>query len=209
MQTQISKFFVKTENRTNFKAALLRKKQVADSDQDYTEMRLFQDDEDPNIIFVYERMLDDATLKTHQKTDVSVAVAQMVETAMTAEPDIISLRDTFPEPDHTKHPNPEDDVSAVFFIFKLHEEFHVRVVERFETHLKLTREEQGCILLDLYTVRDDKSRLAVYELWRQKSDLTDIHFNLEFAKETGALLNEAVVGNLGQYMNFVTEFSEV
>jgi hypothetical protein len=35
----------------------------------------------------------------------------------------------------------------------------------------------------------------------------DIHFNKPYSKVTGALMKEAVVGEMEQYMNFVTEIA--
>ncbi|XQF93177.1 hypothetical protein ACOBV9_03420 [Pseudoalteromonas espejiana] len=45
----------------------------------------------------------------------------------------------------------------------------------------------------------------MYEHWRSESDLWDIHFNQPYSIETGELLEQAVIGDMKQYMSFVSE----
>ncbi|WP_206542920.1 putative quinol monooxygenase [Lacinutrix algicola] len=128
------------------------------------------------------------------------------QTALQMAPDFYFLGDTNPLPDHSKSANPEDEVFIIFFIFKLKTEFRSQLLNQFEDHITHTRkEEKGNILFDLYTVDDQDDTLAVYEHWRKESDVWDIHFHQPYAEKTGKLMEEAVIGDLKQYMNFVTE----
>jgi hypothetical protein len=48
--------------------------------------------------------------------------------------------------------------------------------------------------------------LAVYEHWRKESDVWDVHFEQPYSVVMGALVQEAVVGDMAQYVNLVVEF---
>jgi len=63
------------------------------------------------------------------------------------------------------------------------------------------------LLFDLFTINGNDDTLAVYEHWRKESDVWDIHFNQPYSKVTGALMEKAVVGDMNQYMNFVTQIA--
>jgi len=45
----------------------------------------------------------------------------------------------------------------------------------------------------------------VYEHWRNESAVWDIHFRQTYSEVTGGLMKEVEVGEMEQYMNFVTE----
>lgn len=79
------------------------------------------------------------------------------------------------------------------------------MIAQFEKHITHTKNEAGNILFDLYTVDGSDDELVVYEHWRKESDVWDIHFHQPYAEETGALMEKAVVGDMKQHMNFVTE----
>lgn len=122
----------------------------------------------------------------------------------------MTLNDTTPSPLHENNPksaNEEDDIFIIFFIFKIKPGYREKILNQFKIHVPNTRaQEAGNIIFDLYTVEGQDDTFAVYEHWRKESDVWDIHFNQPYAVETGKLMNEAVVGELEQYMNFVTEF---
>lgn len=61
-------------------------------------------------------------------------------------------------------------------------------------------------MFDLYIIDGQDDTLVIYEHWRTKSDLWDIHFQQPYAIETGKLLEQAMVGDMQQYLNIVSEF---
>ncbi len=86
----------------------------------------------------------------------------------------MNLGETAPLPLYAKNPrrpNPEDEVFVIFFIFKFKEGYRERLLRRFEKHVVHTREEEGCLLFDLYTVEGAPDTLAVDEHWRKESDV--------------------------------------
>lgn len=108
---------------------------------------------------------------------------------------------------YTVKPETSDDVFIILFIFQFHETFRDKLLERFAEHIALTRTEEGCLLFDLYTIDGKDDTLVVYEHWRNESAVWDIHFKQPYSEVTGALLQEAIIGIMKQYMNFVTELT--
>lgn len=209
MLNQIKTFSVNPDTLDDFKNALVAAKAVADADPGFVEMRLFTGIDEPTSVYVYERLTDNTALQRHTGSAEAKAVQALTGTALQGPHSALVLSETVPAPDHSKLPDPDDDVCFVFFIFKVKESHHDKVIKRFETHVELTRAEPGNLFLDLYTVDGDRGTLAVYEQFRQQSDLDEVHFSLDFAKETGLLLGEAVIGDVGEYIKYVTEFTSV
>ena len=207
MLNQIVKFNVKPEFIDRFNEALIEDQKGADKEVGFHEMRLFADNKDPGIIFAYERLEDQAALDHHSAQDYTQKVMALAKTALIQPPEFFSLGETALAPDHSKQPNTEDDVCVIFFIFKFKEGYRDRLLAQFEEHIGHTRQEAGNILFDLYTVDGADDTLVVYEHWRKESDVWDIHFKQPYAEVTGALLAEAVEGDLTQFMNFVSEIN--
>ena len=209
MINQIVKFDVKSEHINEFKAALIADKKGAEQEVGSLELSLFQDNKQPNIFFAYERWQDQAAIDAHMAEPYTVKVLELAEVASQSPVEVMNLGETTPAPLYDANPNtanPEDDVFIIFFIFKIKDGYREKLLSQFETHVTKTRsEEQGNIIFDLYTIDGQDDTLAVYEHWRKESDVWDIHFNQPYAVETGKLMGEAVVGELEQYMNFVTE----
>jgi quinol monooxygenase YgiN len=205
MLNQIVKFNVKPEFVERFNEALIADKKGADQEAGFHEMRIFADKKDPSIIFAYERLEDQAALDQHSAQDYTKTVMELAQTALVQPPEFFSLGETALVPDHSKQPNAEDDVCVIFFIFKFKEGYRDRLLAQFEDHIGHTRQEAGNIIFDLYTVDGADDTLVVYEHWRRESDVWDIHFKQPYAEVTGALLAEAVEGDLTQFMSFVSE----
>jgi len=208
MITVISKFNIKPNHIEMFKTAMLENQKEVQKEAGNQEMKLFQDTNNPSIFFVYGRTKDEAALNTHVAETEDRGIEERVKDALAEPPTTYFLNETEPLPDHSKSANPEDDVFIIFFIFKIHKAFREKLLTQFKTHIEHTRkEEKGNILFDLYTVQNDETTLAVYEHWRKESDVWDIHFNQPYAVITGKLMEEAVVGDMKQYMHFVKEIN--
>ncbi|QXP58851.1 putative quinol monooxygenase [Olleya sp. HaHaR_3_96] len=206
MKSTIVKFTAKPEHKNTFAATLKEAQTATQKETGNKEIKVFVSKAEDNVFFVYERWADKAAITSHDKEPHTKKLMEVGQTALQSAPDFYFLGDTNPLPDHSKTANPEDDVFIIFFIFKLKTEFREALLEQFEDHITHTRkEEEGNILFDLYTVDNQEDTLAVYEHWRKESDVWDIHFNQPYAVKTGKLMEEAVIGDLKQYMNFVTE----
>lgn len=210
MITQIVKFTVQPEHSEAFQAALMVNQQGARAETGLLEMRLFAEKQQPHVFYAYERWKDQAAIAHHLTQDHTRALLNLAKTTLQSPVEVMNLNDTTPAPLHeanTKHRQPEDDVFSIFFIFKFKPGYRERLLQQFEKHITHTRQEPGNLLFDLYTVDGADDTLVVYEHWRQESDVWEIHFKQPYAEATGALLAEAVEGDLLPFMRFVTELA--
>lgn len=206
MKSTIVKFTTKPEHASGFATTLKEAQEATQKETGNKEIKVFVSKSDANVFFVYERWADKAAITSHDNEPHTQKLMQVAQTALQTAPDFYFLGDTNPLPDRSKSANAEDDVFVIFFIFKFNPSYRKEVLEQFENHIINTRkEEKGNILFDLYTVDEHEDTLAVYEHWRKESDVWDIHFHQPYAMKTGKLLEEAVDGDLKQYMNFVKE----
>ncbi|MDO6548807.1 putative quinol monooxygenase [Pseudoalteromonas carrageenovora] len=209
MITQIVKFNIKEQNIEQFKALLEDDKQGAKAETGLLEMRLYQDKNESGVFFAYERFEDQNAVDYHGAQGYTHALLQVLPEISQSAPEVMLLENTAPAPLHESNPkaiNPEDDVFILFFIFKIKPSFKEQLIERFETHVEQTRsQEPGNLVFDLYSIENNNDTLVVYEHWRNESALWDIHFNQPYALETAKLLEQAVIGDMKQYMSFVTE----
>ncbi|GAB0111410.1 putative quinol monooxygenase [Pseudoalteromonas distincta] len=209
MITQIVKFNIKDEYINQFKALLEDDKQGAKAETGLLEMRLYQDKNAPGVFFAYERFENQNAVDYHGAQVYTQALLQVLPEISQSAPEVMLLETTAPAPLYESNPktiSPEDDVFILFFIFKIKPSFKEQLIEHFETHVEQTRiQEPGNLVFDLYSIENNNDTLVVYEHWRNESALWDIHFNQPYALETAKLLEQAVIGDMKQYMSFVTE----
>ncbi|WP_415224838.1 putative quinol monooxygenase [Psychromonas sp.] len=206
MINKIVKFNVKPEHLNTFKKTLVEHKKNSQKEINFVEMRIYVDNQNSHLFFIYERFKDQEAVDFHITQPYTVKFGELLDAALAKPVEVFNLGETNPAPIALKTANPGDELFNIFFIFKIKEGKRARLLKQFEDHVSCTRqEEEGNLLFDLYTVEGDDNTLAVYEHWRKESDLWDIHFNQPYAKVTGALIEESVAGDMQQYMNFVTE----
>jgi len=207
MFNQIIKFNVKPEYREEFQQALLENQKASCLEEGNLLMRLYVDNQDQSLFFAYYRWANYASFESHIQQPYAKKLSRLAEKALATKVEIQNLSETSPAPVALKTADPDDMKFNIIFIFKIKPEFREQLLHQFEEHIIQTRTEQGCLLFDLYTVDGADDTLAVYEHWRKESDVWDIHFNQDYAKITGALMEKAVVGDMQQYMNFVTQIA--
>lgn len=210
MLTLIVKFEVKPEQLETFKQVLNDNKLGSVNEPGMLEMRFFEGKDSPTTIFAYERWASAEAHQAHVNQPYAKTLLQLAETALASPLEVMNLKDTAPAPLHENNPKqvqPQDEVFSIFFIFKIKQEFRAQLLQQFTSHVQCTRsKEPGNLVFDLYTIEGQGDTLVIYEHWRTESDLWDIHFYQPYAIETGKVLEQAIVGDMKQYMNFVNEF---
>jgi len=208
MLNRIIKIIVKPDYAAEVQSALIDMKAQTVQESGNKEMRLFVDKNQAHRFFVYERWQDETALAEHLKQPYTGhIVSEMQEAISTYE--AFELETVNPAPLYEKNPkkaHPQDDVFVSIFIFRIKPESRVQLLEQFATHITHSREEEGNLLFDIYTVKGDENTLCMYSAWRKESDLWDVHFNKPYAVATGKLMHACAIGELEQYMNYVTEF---
>ncbi|MFC1234174.1 putative quinol monooxygenase [Vibrio sp. F74] len=207
MINQIVKFTVKPDHKDEFQHALLENQLASSQEAGNVEMRVYVDNQDANLFFAYDRWVDQEALDSHLQQSHTQKLIKLTETALVEPVMVLNLGETAPAPVALKQADKDDEEFNIFFIFKLETEHREALIAQFEEHIQHTRTEAGNLLFDLFTVNGSNDTLAVYEHWRKESDVWDIHFNQPYSKVTGALMERAVVGDMNQYMNFVTQIA--
>lgn len=203
MVNLIVKFTTKPEGKKAFMEALLENRKESQQEEGFEGMNLFENINNPNMIFAYDSWKDEAALENHVQSVHATNMLKVAETTLESAPDVLILGNTKPAPVPAKMPNAEDKLFIIFFIFKIKDGYREQLIDRFKIHIENTRKEKGNLLFDLYTVDGQDDTLVVYEHWRTESDVWDIHMKQPYAEVTGKLMNESVVGDLEPYMNFV------
>ncbi|OCH49620.1 putative quinol monooxygenase [Vibrio cyclitrophicus] len=207
MINQIVKFTVKPEYEDEFQQQLLEHQLASSQETGNVEMRIYVDNQDSNLFFAYDRWVNQEALDSHLQQAHTQKLIKLTETALVEPAMVLNLSETTPAPVALKQADKEDEKFNIFFIFKLKMEHREALIAQFEEHIQHTRTETGNLLFDLFTINGNDDTLAVYEHWRKESDVWDIHFNQPYSKVTGALMEKAVVGDMNQYMNFVTQIA--
>ena len=209
MINQLVIFEVKPEYFVEFKAASVRSLRASLEEPGNVEMKLYSDDNVPNKLYVYSRWKDEAGHNAHGDYDYTKELRVLAGKSLQAAPVIMKLGATTPAPDHlSKQVNANDTEETLFFIFKIKPEHRQQVMDRFEIHVESSRQEEGNLWFDLYTVDGDDDTFVVYENWRSKSALWEVHMKQKYAELTGALLGDVSIGNIEDGMNFITEIKE-
>lgn len=204
MKTRIIKFDIKPDETEAFKAAFKAAKIETDKEPGAVDIRLFEDNSNSTKFFAYESFKDETAMEWHgEQQYVATLFEYLGRSEAVGIPMFVS--ETSPAPVPPKSADPQDNVFIIFFIFKFKPEFKDQLLEQFEKHINQTRTEAGNLLFDLYTIDGVDDEMIVYEHWRKESDVWDVHFKQPYAVETGNLMGEAVIGELEQYMSFVTE----
>lgn len=205
--TQILKFTLQDESREQFKQALMDSQKKTSVEDGNIAVRVYVDNANPNLVFAYDRWVDEAALENHLQQPYTKALLEAAESALAYPLEIFTLNDTNPAPVDLLPTADKEPSFNILFLFKIKPHTREQLISQFEKHKTHTRTESGCLLFDLYTVEGDETTLAVYEHWRKESDVWDIHFHQPYAVETEKLMEECVVGDMQQYMNFVTQIA--
>ncbi len=202
MINRVIKFTVPPEQVHAFKASFAIASAGALQEPGFEQARLFVTRANPNTFFAYERLQDQeahaAMPHTRQLFDFLASSGTQVEQ--------FNLGETVPAPvPLSANTDAVDNELAVFFIFKPRPGFRDQVLKQFTSHIQQARQESGNVVFDLYTIDDSNDTLMVYERWENEAALMETHFSQPYAQVTGALLNDAVPGNLEDGMHFSSE----
>lgn len=204
--TVLSKFNVKSEYIEMYKKAMLENQELVKEEEGNLEMRLFVDKNNPNTFFVYGVTKDQEALNIHTKLVEERGIVEKMKKALAEKPITWFLEDTTPLPNHnTKTLNPEDSEEIIFFVFDTKTDVKYQLIPQFEKHVTLTREEEGNILFDFYTIKGEDSKFVVYERWRNKDAVWNIHMKQPHSIETGQLMEQVLKGEMKDYLHVVKE----
>ncbi len=201
---QLVIFNLKSEKANEFKQAAIKSLHLSLKEDGNLDMKLFIDANNENTLYVYSRWKNKEVYDWHGAQSYTKELQKLAVVSLAGAPKILKLRETSPYPKYdTQHKN--EFKETLFFIFKFKKEYKEKLLKQFENHISNARKEDGNLLFDLYTIEGVDDEFVVYENWKNKSALFDIHFKQPYALETGKLLQEAIEGNIEEYMHFIKE----
>lgn len=202
---QLVKFTLKPQHIETFKKAAIKSKNASILEPGNIEMKLYNNTKNEQFLYVYSRWKDKEAYTIHGQQPYTKSLQKLAKNAI-ASVEIMELGETNPIPNHDlKYAKPKDKEETLFFIFKVKDGYRSKILKQFKKHIQETNKEKGNIFFDLYTVAGAKDTFVVYEHWRDKNALWNVHMKSLYAKETGDLLAKALKGKFEDYLNFVTE----
>ncbi len=203
---QLVIFNLKAEMADEFKEGAKKSLSLSLKEEGNLDMKLFVDANTPNTLYVYSRWKNEKVYAWHSEQSYTKELQKLAAKSLTGAPRIFKLGETQPFPEYkTQHKNTESSKEILFFIFKFKDGYKDKLIKKFENHVTNARKEEGNLLFDLYTIDGVNDELVVYEQWKNKSALFDIHFKQPYAVETAKLMQEVVLGNVSEYLHFVKE----
>lgn len=206
MYNLLVKFTVKSESISEFREACIHSVIESRKEAGNIEMRMYADKNIDNVFYVSSRWDNKEAYEYHKQLPHSNNIAKVGKASLMNAPEIMFLGLTNPPTVRgMKQVNPQDEVETLFFIFKIKDGYRDQVIKRFESHVAHSRKEEGNLSFEFYTIDGNPNSFVVYENWRSHTALMDIHLKKPYSEETGALLGKAMIGEMEQYMNFITE----
>lgn len=206
MITILSTFKIKPDQIDLFTEAMLENQTHVRAEPGNIEMHMFQNPQNPTDFYVFGRNEGGAAEQAHEADVADRGIEQQVADALAEPPVTMELGQTNPAPDvFRKTARNGDDEQVLFFVFSIKPGNRDRVIKQFEKHVTETLKEDGCLVFDFYTVADAPETFVVYERWRNPAALWDVHMTSSYAQETGALLEDLVIGDLKELITPVVE----
>lgn len=206
--TILSTFEIKPEGIDTFTAAMIDNQDQVRSEPGNLEMRMFQSASNPGAFFVFGRTDGQASMEAHSAEVDDRGIESQVAGTLQAPPVTMNLKETDPASDPlTRTVTVRDGALTVIGIFTLKPGYRDQVLEKYATQVPLCRADEANILFEVYALQDDDNQLVVIERWTDQPAALDFSTTRPHSIETGALLQEAVDGDLADQLHVVSEIA--
>ncbi|WP_353827703.1 putative quinol monooxygenase [Agromyces sp. SYSU T0242] len=202
----VSSFDIHEAQVDRFIAAMVGNQQVVRAEPGNLEMRLFQDVASPGTFFVLGRTDGAAGLEAHVEETEDRGIADEVAPALRTPPVTMELHELLPPRDRTagqRRERPDDLI--VFGVFDLEPGRRDEVLRTYELQVLAVRRSPASVGFEVYAVDGDPDRVLVVERWSDADAAQEFATTVPRSIATGALLAEAVTGDLASAMHVVRE----
>ena len=202
--TILSTFKIKLDKIDLFKKEMLSNQDVVRKETGTLEMKLFQDKKDPENFLVFGINKGQNTLDEHSKAVDKRGIADRVESALIEAPKTLFLNNEKPLPtnDFSQIKTDKDGV-LLFYLFEIKKGYKERFLKQLIKHTELTRQEEGNIRFDFYSIKGKENSFVIQEHWKN-NEAGIIHRKQSYTQVTGKLLKEAIVES-SQHQFFVAQ----
>lgn len=188
----LSTFDIKPDGIALYKKEMLGNQEVVRKEDGTLEMKLFQDKNNPTSFFVFGRNVGAESLESHSEEVEERGIAERVGPTLAQPPKTLFLQNQKPllTQDVEIYSVDADDVQ-LFFMFDVQPEYREKLISQLKAHTELTRQEEGNIRFDFYTLKDNNNTFVIQEHWQNEAAGT-FHRDQAYTKNTAKVMVEAI-----------------
>ena len=204
--TILSTFQIKPEQVELYKKEMLGNQDIVRKEAGTVEMKLFQDKNAPDQFIVFGRNAAATSLESHSEEVEDRGIANRVQPTLVEPPKTLFLINQHPLPTQDVETHSSvvgaDDV-LLFSMFSVKPSHREKLLEQLHKHTALTRQEEGCIRFDFYTLKDDENTFVIQEHW-ENENAGVFHREQAYTETTKTIMIEAM-GELMPKVIFVDQ----
>ncbi|QCE42931.1 antibiotic biosynthesis monooxygenase [Psychroserpens sp. NJDZ02] len=196
--TILSTFKIKSDKIDLFKKEMLANQDVVRKEAGTLEMKLFQDKNNPENFLVFGINEGEKTLESHTEAVDKRGIADRVKSALIEAPKTLFLNNEKPLPTNNfSQIKVDNNEVLLFFIFEIKEGYKEEFVKQLIKHTELTRQEEGNIRFDFYSIKGKENSFALQQRW--KNDEAGVtHRKQSYTQVTDKLMKEAIIASSQQ-----------
>ena len=196
--TILSTFKIKSDKIDLFKKEMLANQDVVRKEAGTLEMKLFQDKNNPENFLVFGINEGEKTLESHTEAVDKRGIADRVKSALIEAPKTLFLNNEKPLPTNDfSQIKVDNNEVLLFFIFEIKEGYKEEFVKQLIKHTELTRQEEGNIRFDFYSIKGKENSFALQQRW--KNDEAGVtHRKQSYTQVTDKLMKEAIIASSQQ-----------
>ncbi|WP_324027221.1 antibiotic biosynthesis monooxygenase [Maribacter sp. BPC-D8] len=196
--TILSTFKIKSDKIDLFKKEMLANQEVVRKEAGTLEMKLFQDKNNPENFLVFGINKGEKTLESHTEAVDKRGIADRVKSALIEAPKTLFLNNEKPLPTNDfSQIKVDNNEVLLFFIFEIKEGYKEEFVKQLIKHTELTRQEEGNIRFDFYSIKGKENSFALQQRW--KNDEAGVtHRKQSYTQVTDKLMKEAIIASSQQ-----------
>lgn len=190
--TVLSTFEIKPDGIERYKKEMLGNQEVVRKEHGTLEMKLFQDKNNPTSFLVFGRNAEVASLESHTQEVEERGIAERVGPTLANAPQTLFLFNQEPllTQDVEIYDVDADDIQ-LFFMFDIRPEFREKLISQLKVHTRLTRQEEGNIRFDFYTLTGNDNTFVIQEQWQNEAAGV-YHREQAYTKKTAEVMMEAI-----------------
>jgi quinol monooxygenase YgiN len=130
-------------------------------------MRVYQDKQNQNRIYLFEQWKNQDGLNTHFQTPYIEKIVKLNETALQGPFGVLFLKEIFPLSEKKQKKLAETSVSS-FTLFKVKDNMQENFIEQFESVIQKNRNEAGNLAYQLYAIIGDSTQFLLFQRWEDQ-----------------------------------------
>ena len=206
MIQMIGQFQMKTEGRAKFKDAMLEVVKGTPKEPGALAIRMFEDVNNPDLLFGYERFKDFSAVEYHRKQSYELDLMEVAGTSLSAPPVAHVFGPAIVEEVRASDERKVDPSELyVVALFDIKPDQFDRVVAQYKKQIPNIRKHEGSISFNAYSVVDNPTQLVVVEWWKSAEVARQFSTTDPLSIETGKILMESLEGPIPEYLHELRE----